>query len=156
MEVLVFSAWQAPSDRPVLAGQAWHSILRLGLVPGGSGIKKTHGAVFGPGIYLAGKLEVARSFATASRGWKFSSHGGSVLVVAACQVVVHPTIKRIEPEGSDYWVCSQTDHVRVRHLLIYRSSGPAQLNYRGLIKFAIIFLLFILVCKGCQLIIKKS
>eukprot|EP00670_Eutreptiella_braarudii_P011494 CAMPEP_0174319472 /NCGR_PEP_ID=MMETSP0810-20121108/8890_1 /TAXON_ID=73025 ORGANISM="Eutreptiella gymnastica-like, Strain CCMP1594" /NCGR_SAMPLE_ID=MMETSP0810 /ASSEMBLY_ACC=CAM_ASM_000659 /LENGTH=180 /DNA_ID=CAMNT_0015430031 /DNA_START=167 /DNA_END=709 /DNA_ORIENTATION=+ len=68
----------------------WHSILRLGLKNFSGTEKQSHGAVYGPGIYMAVDGATALFYAGyghVGTGWQHSQFGASVKCSALCEIV---------------------------------------------------------------------
>jgi len=70
----------------------WHSILRMGLKSFSGTEKQSHGAVYGPGIYMAVDAATAMFYAGyghVGQGWQHSQFGPQVKCIALCEVVNH-------------------------------------------------------------------
>eukprot|EP00668_Euglena_longa_P046352 GGOE01062037.1.p1 GENE.GGOE01062037.1~~GGOE01062037.1.p1 ORF type:complete len:591 (-),score=116.96 GGOE01062037.1:104-1732(-) len=114
----------------------WHAILRLGLKNFSGTEKQSHGAMYGPGIYMAVDAATALFYAAyghVGQGWKHSQFGASARCIAVCEVINygHPDGRNCTGQlhrpnckhssNSPHYRVENEEFVVTRYLLIYNT-----------------------------------
>ncbi|KAL6068634.1 Poly [ADP-ribose] polymerase 6 [Balamuthia mandrillaris] len=106
----------------------WHSILRTGLKNLSNSAQQLHGAVNGPGIYLAPNSGLSMGYMGWGVGWPKSQLGTNELgMMAMCEVINYQD--RINKHHGHYcgnYVVEQEDHIVTRFFLIWNTKGTQQ------------------------------
>jgi hypothetical protein len=124
-----------------------HSILHHGLLN-----HTTQRAVFGHGIYVASRLDVARAFCKPGSSRLRNNVRDKLDVVFACQVINHPESvfqekrKHVDHNVLDdaippgYFVVQDNDMIKIRYILVYRHAATLNGGLDDYLKFALLFL----------------
>lgn len=100
----------------------FHSILNLGLH---QHLNKT--SLFGEGIYLSTEQSLSLQYSPCGQGWNKSQLGPELSLLAVCEVINHPDVKRrgSRPSAADsvipdkYILVTNNELVRPRYFLVY-------------------------------------
>ncbi|XP_046637789.1 protein mono-ADP-ribosyltransferase PARP16-like [Daphnia pulicaria] len=100
----------------------FHSILNLGLH---QHLNKT--ALFGEGIYLSTEQSLSLQYSPCGQGWSKSQLGPELSLLAICEVIDHPDVKRRGSRPSTgsmaipdkYILVTNNELVRPRYFLVY-------------------------------------
>jgi len=96
----------------------FHAILNLGLH---QHLNKT--SLFGEGIYLSTEQSMSLQYSPCGQGWNKSQLGSQLSILALCEVIDHPDVKRkgrSKAIPEKYILVTNNELVCLRYLLIYK------------------------------------
>lgn len=143
-------AWEKiKSSRPTFFAfhgsrlENFHAILNLGLH---QHLNKT--SLFGEGIYLSTEQSLSLQYSPCGQGWNKSQLGSQLSILALCEVIDHPDVKRkgrstTVPEK--YVLVTNNELVCLRYLLIYkRPKAVIKISsFWGRNKFSILLVIYV-------------
>jgi len=126
-----------------------HSILHHGLLN-----HTTQRAIFGHGVYLARRLDVARAFSKTGLGRNVNGKRSRLEIVFACEVVNHPESVYTEqlhkeqtvlddPVPPGYFVVQDNDMIKVRYILVYLHDATSSDSIEVYLKVGVFLLGFL-------------